>query len=132
MGESTFGKDKRLLKACEYTAVFDTAEYKVSEKPLLVLARRSSMANNRLGLIIAKKNVRLAVQRNRIKRIIRESFRAGELGFDHCDVIVLARRGLGELDNASLHALMGRCWQKLEKKASTVSESASNPPNRRI
>lgn len=116
-GHHPFDKSRRLLDAKAYKAVFDDAQLKVSNQQVLFLARENSLPYSRLGLVIAKKNVRLATQRNRIKRIIRESFRLKQHSLNGMDTIVLARRGLDQLDSAGLHNLFNQLWQQLEKKA---------------
>jgi ribonuclease P protein component len=128
VGEFGFGKSKRLLNASEYSAVFDAAEFKVSEKTVLCLARRSQLNQPRVGLVIAKKNVRLAVQRNRVKRVIRESFRHNATTLHSCDIVILARRGLGDLKNPEMNQLLMRIWQKLARKVenSVLPESIVN------
>ena len=74
--DASFSKAKRLLTARDYSRVFDGTEARASHKHLLLLARRNiNGPGHRLGLVIAKKNVRLAVERNRIKRVTREFFR---------------------------------------------------------
>lgn len=117
MAEFSFHRSLRLLDAGAYKAVFDDAKIKVSNQQVLFLARPSGSATPRLGLVIAKKNVRHAVQRNRIKRIARESFRLQQQNLSGIDVVVLARRGLDQLDNASLQELFNQLWQQLQKKA---------------
>lgn len=112
----TFGKSLRLLNARDYRGVFDNARLKISHQRLLILARSNSSETPRLGLVIAKKNIRLAVQRNRIKRILRESFRLRQETLIGLDIVVLARRGLDDLDNQQLHQLFHQQWQRLEKK----------------
>ena len=112
----TFGKSLRLLNARDYRGVFDNAQFKVSHQHLLILSRSNNTDTPRLGLVIAKKNIRLAVQRNRIKRILRESFRLRQQTLAGLDIVVLARRGLDELDNQQLHQLFHQQWQRLEKK----------------
>lgn len=112
----TFGKSLRLLNARDYRGVFDNAQLKISHQRLLILARSNSSKTPRLGLVIAKKNIRLAVQRNRIKRILRESFRLRQETLIGLDIVVLARRGLDDLDNQQLHQLFHQQWQRLEKK----------------
>lgn len=111
-----FNKSLRLLDAAAYKAVFDDANYKVSSKHVLYLSRAGSGNQAKLGLVIAKKNVRHATQRNRIKRIIRESFRLRQHQLPAIDTVVLARRGLDRLDNSELHALFNKLWQQLQKK----------------
>ncbi len=116
----TFPKSLRLLNARDYQAVFNDAQFKASHPQLLILARPNGSEHPRLGLVIAKKHIRLAVQRNRIKRILRETFRLRQHLLAGIDVIVLARPGLGELDNPALQQLLDKQWRRLRKKAGLV------------
>jgi len=111
--KDSFPKTKRLLKASDYSRVFDAAQAKASHPYLLLLARRSDGPTHRLGLVIAKKNVRLAVQRNRIKRVAREFFRTLPEQAPAMDVVLLTRRGIDQLDNAALSSILQQQWQKL-------------------
>lgn len=113
----SFKKSLRLLDASAYKTVFDDAQLKVSRQQVLFLSRPNGKNEPRLGLVIAKKNVRHANQRNRIKRIIRESFRLQQHQLSTLDTVVLARRGLDELDNSDLHKLFTQLWQQLQQKA---------------
>lgn len=102
-----------MLDAGAYRRVFDHADAKASHRHLLILARNNTLEHHRLGLVIAKKHVRLAVQRNRVKRVIREFFRQQPCQGDALDIIVLARNGLDQLDNAALSSILRQQWQKL-------------------
>ena len=86
---------------------------KASHKHLLLLAKLNDQPGHRLGLVIAKKNVRLAVQRNRIKRVAREFFRTLPESEPTMDVVLLTRRGIDQLDNAELSSILQQQWQKL-------------------
>jgi ribonuclease P protein component len=112
----SFGKSLRLLDANDYKCVFDDARFKLSKKEILILARPNSTQGPRLGLVIAKKSVKHAVQRNRIKRLARESFRMQQCQLQGIDAIVLARRGLDQLDNTHLRSLFDRLWLQLADK----------------
>ena len=112
-----FGKAGRLLNATDYSRVFDGAEARASHKHLLLLARTNDRPGHRLGLVVAKKNVRLAVQRNRVKRVAREVFRQLPPSEPSLDVVLLARRGLDQLDNAQLSSILQQLWQKLIRHA---------------
>jgi ribonuclease P protein component len=92
------------------------ATIKASNQYFLLLAKPNGLASSRLGLVIAKKNVRLAVQRNRIKRIVRETFRLHRAQ-PAIDIVVLARRGLDTLDGPELHSRFGKLLQELQAKA---------------
>jgi len=122
---TSFTKARRLLNAKDYSRVFDGAEIRASHKHLLLLARRNEGPENRLGLVIAKKNVRLAVQRNRIKRVAREVFRNTPTGQIPVDVVLLTRRGIDQLDNAELSSILRQQWQKLERHASKLDSQPS-------
>jgi len=121
-----FGKSQRLLDASAYKPVFDDARLKVSRQQVLFLARPNGLAGPRLGLVIAKKNVRKANQRNRIKRIARESFRLQQHQLSGIDIVVLARRGLDLPNNADLHSLFGQLWHQLQKKAEKLAKQPKN------
>ena len=124
-GDASFGKARRLLNAKDYSRVFDGSEARASHKNLLLLAKTSNEPGHRLGLVIAKKNVRLAVQRNRIKRAAREFFRTLPDSKPHLDVVLLARRGIGQLDNTELSTILQQQWQKLVRHASKPKPSTS-------
>ncbi|MCW8885216.1 MAG: ribonuclease P protein component [Motiliproteus sp.] len=111
----SFPRSSRLLNAGDYRQVFDGAKVKVSDKHLLILACPNQLSHARVGLVIAKKNVKLAVDRNRVKRIIRESFRLTSSSLPDLDIVILARRGLGELDNRTLQQLINNSWLRLTK-----------------
>lgn len=123
MVEKGFDKSLRLLDAAAYKAVFDNATLKASSKQLLFLAKPNGMERPRLGLVIAKKAVRHAVQRNRIKRIARETFRHKQQELTGIDTVVLARRGVDQLDNSALHKMFDQLWQQLQRRAEKASKS---------
>lgn len=55
------------------------------------------------------------MQRNRIKRVAREFFRNLPNSEPAMDVVLLARRGMGQLDNAALSSILLQQWQKLTR-----------------
>lgn len=118
--DQRFCKQQRLLLPREFKAVFDAATIKASHKSLLLLARptdtATAVATPRLGLVVAKKHARLAVQRNRIKRLLRESFRRHQSVLAGLDIIALARPGLWQMDNQTLIATIEAQWQRLLKQ----------------
>lgn len=121
-----FGKTLRLLNAGDYKSVFDDAPIRASHQHFLILARFNQRSHARLGLVIAKRGIRLAVQRNRVKRLIRESFRHRQDTLSGLDIIVLSRPGMGELDNQTIDKHLNHQWQRLLKRARQVADA---PPN---
>lgn len=82
-----FGRRRRLLSRREFDRVLRRAPVRLRVGPLwgavLPTAPRTA---SRLGLIVAKRVARRAVDRNRARRVIRESFRSARLS--GLDVVV--------------------------------------------
>ncbi|PCO05284.1 ribonuclease P protein component [Microbulbifer flavimaris] len=112
-----FPKALRLLNAAQYRAVFSGTELRAAHPNLLIIARRNDLSHPRLGLVVAKKHVRLAVGRNRIKRLVRENFRLQQSGLPAVDAVVLARPGVAALSNDELVKLLDKLWRKLSRRA---------------
>ena len=83
----------RLENASDFSFVFEDANA-VHGRFFTLLFRKYNMENARLGLVVSKKNVGQAVKRNRLKRVIRESFRQAAEIIPKVDIIVLAKRCL--------------------------------------
>lgn len=64
----------------------------------------------RLGLAVGRR-VGKAVARNRIKRLVRESFRYRRSYLGSHDIVVVARRGSGEAPRSLLTKDLDRLWQ---------------------
>ncbi|PSF13553.1 ribonuclease P protein component [Marinobacter fuscus] len=120
-----FPKSHRLLKPSDYSRVFNDVQLKVPHRNFLILATPNHQGCARIGLIFSKKNLRLAVQRNRIKRQIRESFRQQD-HWPAVDIVVLGRQGLDKLDNAAVRLALDDMWRRLKKKHQQSCSSSSN------
>ena len=112
----SFPPSARLLRPEDYRRVFDTPAFKVSSAAFLLLAQHSDTNNSRVGIIVAKKHVRRAIRRNRIKRLIREQFRLNRPS-PNLDLVVLARSAADTMDNAQIASELGRLWSDLQRKA---------------
>lgn len=83
---------------------------------MTVLARTNDLDHARLGLAAAKRHLRRAVDRNRFKRIMRESFRAHQDELAGLDLVVLARRDAVRADRRQLRASIDRQWQVIRRR----------------
>ena len=72
---------------------------------------------SRLGLVVSKKNISTAVERNRVKRVIRESFRKNKSQIPNLDVVVLIRKGIDVLPNVVISSKMNSLWNDLYGKS---------------
>ncbi|TVR60726.1 MAG: ribonuclease P protein component [Candidatus Competibacteraceae bacterium] len=113
-GDARLPRRARLTGARAYTRVFAHPS-KSSDRYFTVLARPNALAYPRLGLAISRKVARSAVARNRLKRLVRESFRHHQGRLGGLDVVVMGRVGLVEPDNAVLAAALERHWRRLAR-----------------
>jgi ribonuclease P protein component len=114
-----------LLRPAEFQAVFDSAGLKVGESGFLLLVRPNGSDHARLGLVIAKKKVRRSVDRNRLKRVVRDSFRRHLATLPAADVIFMARQDLANLPSADLHAALVQAWKRLRRKMDSSRPAGS-------
>jgi ribonuclease P protein component len=112
-----FTKSLRLLNSSDFQIIFDDAPLRASHQLFLFLGRLNSLNNPRLGLVIAKKHIRHATDRNRVKRLIRETFRVKQQQLSGIDVIVLSRKGMSDVTNTVLIEQLDLQWQRLISRA---------------
>lgn len=123
----SFPKTARLLRPGDYGKVFDNVQVRVPHRHFLLLATPNELGHARVGLVFSKKNLKLAVQRNRVKRLVRETFRQQQQDLPSLDIIVLGRQGLANIENPELRSILDELWRRLKRKASSQSGSAEQP-----
>lgn len=69
-----------------------------------------------MGLVVAKKHAKRAVDRNEIKRIVRESFRHHQSELENLDCVILSRGGAKDLDKTELRRMVDQLWTRLRQK----------------
>jgi ribonuclease P protein component len=84
----------RLLCKNDFDSVIHAEN--VADKYIKVFFIRNTQCNARLGIIINKKILPRAVDRNRSKRIIRETFRHHNIRYKNLDMVVMARHACTE------------------------------------
>lgn len=112
-----FPGDMRLRGARRFERVFARGR-RYTDNCFTVIAAANGRDRARLGLAIAKRRVPRAVDRNRIKRIVRESFRRRAAALPAVDLVVLIRSGGAHRGNADLFASLDGHWQTLTADAS--------------
>ncbi len=122
--DTRFSRDSRLTNAPQYTRVFNSNS-RSADRFFTILSRESQdqdqinnqVAPARLGMAVAKKVAKRAVDRNRLKRLARESFRQHKHSLAGFDIVLLAR-------HASVNASNQELFQSLEKHWSRVAKNA--------
>lgn len=75
--------------------------------------RDNELGHARLGLAISKRVSKRAVERNRIKRLLRESFRRVRHQLPAVDLMVMAREQAAGVPGPDLLAELDVLWKKL-------------------
>jgi len=78
-----------------------------------VLYRPNGSDEPRIGLAIGKKNCRLSTERNRLKRIVRESFRQHRQELGGVDLVVLNQPAAARASNKALFESLGSHWSRV-------------------
>ncbi|MEG3591768.1 MAG: ribonuclease P protein component [Pseudomonadota bacterium] len=104
-------KKNRIISSQHYKNVFE-ARRKTQSRYFIMYARESDGEEMpRLGLAISKKNIKRAVARNRIKRLVRESFRKNMAS--GIDVVVMCKKNADLAANHLLLEDLMESWTKL-------------------
>ena len=117
-----FGKRSRLLDANAFSRVFDKAK-RSRDNWFTVLCRRNDLEVARLGLAISKKHCRKATQRNRIKRVVRESFRHHQNQLMGLDIVVMNKSQTGDATNDALFDSLSDHWKRCARAASNGQDA---------
>ncbi len=113
-----FPPQLRLKKPAEYKKVF-AKPVKSSDTYFTLLAITNDFDHPRLGLAIAKKNIRKAVDRNVIKRVVRENFRIQQQSLGNIDIVVLARREALDASPELLRKSLEKHWLRLVSRCAS-------------
>jgi ribonuclease P protein component len=120
-----FPRTRRLRSAADFQRVFEQP-CKSADQYLTVLARTNGRDYPRLGLAIARRQIRNAADRNRIKRIIRESFRLRQPLLGGIDFVVMARSAAIQADHETLRRSLHKHWENLVRRCKPSWSSSSN------
>lgn len=104
-----------MLTPSHFTFVFDEA-IPTGSSAFTLLARHNKIDHPRLGITIAKKRVRKAHNRNRVKRVLRESFRLHQHQLPNVDIVIIGKSPAETMTNQELFALLEKLWKKLAKR----------------
>jgi len=114
--KAAFTRKQKLTKAIDFNRVFNKP-FVSSDACFKVLARTNEGELPRLGMAVSRQIDKRAVGRNRIKRIVRESFR---LQYSQCgaclDIVILPRRESATMCNEKLFNSLKHHWARLENQ----------------
>jgi len=105
-------REARLRRAADFAAMRQGSG-RLGGRCFSVRYRANGLDHARLGLAISKRVSKRAVERNRIKRLLRESFRRHRHELPSMDLLVMARESAVSMPGAELLAEIDALWRKL-------------------
>ena len=111
----THPEERRLRRKREFDAVYAHGR-RFGNSFFGMTAYRNEQGGPRLGLAVAVKTAGNAVERNRIRRVIRESFRLPQHEIPALDLVVSARLHARGAAGAQLRAQLEPLWQEVRTK----------------
>ena len=111
MTDARFGRESRLTDKSSYDRVFQNAR-RSRDRFYTVLCRANGRDEARLGLAIGRKHCKPASGRNRLKRIVRESFRHNRESLGGLDIVVINQPGARQATNAALFDSLDHHWRR--------------------
>ena len=97
-----------------FDEAFSKPDRKVSTKHFVLLLKGNDLGYARIGVAVRKKDIKLAVQRNRIRRKIKGSFRINISKLTAADHVVFVKKNITD-DSDVIKKELEDLWQKTEK-----------------
>jgi ribonuclease P protein component len=118
----------RLRQAADFAALRSSGK-RVSSRFFHTQYRLTEHADARLGMAVSRRVSKLAVVRNRIRRIVRESFRAIRAQLPGCDVLLIARTAAAEQEGKALRRDIDLIWRQLAALKAHDATRTIPPPS---
>lgn len=135
MNTQAFPRQARLLKPADFKRVFEDP-LSSRDRLFKVVARGNGLGYSRLGMAVSRRVDPRAAARNRIKRVIRESFRLRHPAQSECsmkgvsrDYVVLPAASTASISNGELRRSLEEHWQRIDREMDKARE-ASGPLSR--
>ncbi len=110
-----FGRPQRILKASDFETIY-ARRRRVVDSCFAVNFTANELGLARLGLSVGAKAVGNSVARNRVKRVVRDSFRRAAGDLAGIDLVVGARNGARTAHNARLRESLDGLWKQVREQ----------------
>jgi ribonuclease P protein component len=118
----SFGADLRLRSKLQFDAVYAGGR-RIDDRFFALRVKPNGLDHARVGLAVAVKTAGSAVARNRLRRLVRESFRLSQFELPAVDVVVAAKFPAREAPATSLRASLATLWKRVASTCATSSKS---------
>jgi len=107
-----FSRKTRLTNNLQFKLVFRKGK-KTTHQFFAVFCYFNNLQHSRIGLVVPKKSIKRAVERNRFKRLVRESFRLKQHNLSGLDIVVLAYKQAEGVEKEKIQLCLEQLWEML-------------------
>lgn len=93
--DQSFSKRLRIIKSENFKQIFKTGK-KIHSENFVLYLKGNNLDFPRIGISIGKKTAAKSTERNRIKRLVRETFRTNKSLFDKNDIVIVVKNNISD------------------------------------
>jgi ribonuclease P protein component len=120
-GRLTLPAQRRLRRKSDFESAYARGR-RCGNGFFAVTAKPNDIGGPRLGLAVSVKNAGNSVERNRLRRTVRESFRLHQHELPAIDLVVSARGRAREATGEELRASLALLWKKVTEQCAAPSQ----------
>jgi ribonuclease P protein component len=113
-----FGSELRLRSKLQFDAIYASGR-RIDDRFFGLRIKRNGLEHPRIGLAVAVKTAGSGVARNRLRRLVRESFRLAQHELPGVDIVVAAKFPAAEAPATTLRASLATLWQRVASTCAT-------------
>ena len=122
MASFRFPRQAKMVKTDDFSSVFNLRK-RIASQHLVMRYRLNEVNLPRLGLIVSKKTAKFAVQRNYMRRVLRELFRLNQHNFPMIDLVIQVQKPFKKLEFVLIKQEFETLLLKLSVKVVPTEES---------
>ena len=115
---SRFGAELRLRSKLQFDAIYASSK-RIDDRFFGLRVKPNGLGHPRIGLAVAVKTAGSGVARNRLRRLVRESFRLAQHELPAVDIVVAAKFPAREAPATTLRASLATLWQRVASTCAT-------------
>jgi len=115
---SRFGAELRLRSKLQFDALYASGK-RIDDRFFGLRVKPNGLGHPRVGLAVAVKTAGSGVARNRLRRLVRESFRLAQHELPAVDIVVAAKFPAREAPATTLRASLATLWQRVASTCAT-------------
>ncbi len=116
----SFNKKAKLIKTDEFSSVFNFRK-RITSLYLAIHYQPNQQQHARLGLVVGKKTAKLAVDRNYMRRVLRELFRIHQHEICHVDLVIRVQKKFEPVDYIQIKQQFDLLVNKMNQRISSKS-----------